>query len=139
MLVYHFSYLYFFIFSRAILAVDGYSQIIIVHNKTNTPLSLFCRGGARITRESDILVAPGRAHAFLSDVLVEPFDNLLGGNYRCRISIGAIQDHQFSLSLANGQNIAIWTLDEGFEQHRQFRCGSEFYGNFIVPERLLIT
>lgn len=126
-----------FIFSRSIFAVGGYSQIIIVHNKTNTPLSLFCRGGARITRESDIFVAPGRAHAFLSDVLVEPFDNLLGGNYQCRISIGTIQNHQFALSLVNGQKIAVWTLDEGFEQHRQFRCGSEYYGNFNRPGEII--
>jgi hypothetical protein len=117
--------------------VGGYYQLIIVNNQTDHQLALDCAGGANVRRQKSIDVPAHRATVFLADALVEPFSNLLGGSYQCKMSVGPLQDHRFSLNLENGQEIAIWTLKQDFASSGSFICNAEGYNNFGRPHEII--
>ncbi len=126
-----------FILSNVGFAVGGFSQATIVYNNTDSPLSLNCRGGAHIVREANITLAPHKAQYFLLDALVEPYENLLGGSYQCSMSIGPFSRHNFSLTLENAQEIAVWTLGPDYQIARTFDCAAEGFHNFNRPSEIV--
>lgn len=123
--------------SKSASAVGGYTQIIILNNQSDSELSLSCKGGAHVTREKALRLAPRRSGIFLSDSLVDRFQDLLGGTYNCKVSLGNIRNHSFKTSLVNAQEIAVWKVDNNLEQSRTFECDQEYMGNFNRPSQIL--
>ncbi len=126
-----------FLAPQSVLAVGGYSQIIILNNSSDSDLSLDCKGGSRVIREKSLHLAPRRSSIFISDTLVDEFHDLLGGSYNCRVSLGKIRNHKFKVVLENAQEIAVWTVGSSFEQSRKVECEQEYMGNFNRPSQIL--